>query len=379
MDKELKSLTGIRGIAALWVVLLHYIEPLNIGNDLYISKLFSNGIIAVDMFFLLSSFVMCLAYSDEFKETISIHSYNSFIKKRFARIYPAYFFWVFMFLSFEFIKLDFNYTKILVNLLLIQNLFNDSVIAGIFWSLSSEWILYIVFPFLYFILHKTRVRYINLLLILTCLVGLYSLPSINNYFIDFNKGLYSAPPDGFIGVVTGFNSIIRCFFSYVIGINLFLLIKNYNPITFTWVRLLKYFIILGMFVIFYFGRSAETYVLLIISSIILISSIYLSNKEVDSFFASKIVYFLGKISYSIYLCHMFILVLISVLFKKLFTFQDYPNIQSFLVLVSLTLLIPVSYLSYKFLEIKAGAFLKSKLSINPSKVNNIETQIRQSV
>jgi len=379
MDKELKSLTGIRGVAALWVVLLHYFELIQLNKDLYITKLFSNGIVAVDIFFLLSSFVMCLAYSEEFKETISTHSYKSFIKKRFARIYPAYFFWVFMFLCFEFIKLDFNYAKILVNLLLIQNLFNDSVIAGIFWSLSSEWLIYLVFPFLYFILHKTRVSYINILLILICLVGLFVLPSINNYFIDFNKGLYSTPPNGFIGVVMGFNSILRCLFSYVIGINLYLLIKDYNPATFTRIRFLKYFIIIVMFAISYFGKSVETYVLLLISSIILISTLYLSNKKVDAFFASKIVYFLGKISYSIYLCHMFILVFISVLVKKFFSFQDYPNIQSFLMLGSLTLLIPISYLSYKFLEIKGGSFLKSKLFFNPSKEKNVEKHLGQSI
>lgn len=112
MSKEIKSLTSVRGLAALWVVLLHYRHAINYNKDWYIIKFVTNGFIAVDIFFLLSAFVMCLAYSEVFKKKISIYSsYETFIKKRFVRIYPAYFFWIFMFLSFEFIKLDFNTLK----------------------------------------------------------------------------------------------------------------------------------------------------------------------------------------------------------------------------------------------------------------------------
>lgn len=363
MDKEVKSLTGIRGVAAIWVVFLHYFDSINLPKDSYIIKLFSNGIIAVDLFFLLSAFVMCLAYSEEFKEIRFPHRYKPFIKKRFSRVYPAYFFWCFMFFGFEFITLDFNYLKILVNLLLVQNLFKDLNIAGVFWSLSSEWLLYLIFPFLYFILYKIRVRYINVLLILVSLVGIYLLPSINNYFFDFHKGVYISPPSGFIGVVTGFNSIVRCLISYVIGINLFLLVKNHKVINYTKVKVIKFSAIIGIFIISYFGKSSETYVLLLICSIVIVSALYFNKEKIDSIFASPIIYFLGQISYSIYLCHMFILVFASILMKKFFPFHYDDTMQVFLVLGSLVVLIPISYLSYKFIELKGGSALKSKLFV----------------
>jgi peptidoglycan/LPS O-acetylase OafA/YrhL len=374
MSKEIKSLTGIRGIAALWVVLLHYVETLNLNKDLYFGKFCSIGIIAVDMFFLLSALVMCLAYSEVFKDKISMSSYVVFMKKRFVRIYPAYFLWVFMFLGLGFLKLEFQVEKIIVNLLLIQNFFSNSTIAGVFWSLSSEWILYLVFPFLYYILQKNENNYIKIGLIIACAIGLYVLPVINNYFIDYHKGFYVAPPSGFIGVVTGFNSIIRCFCSYVIGINIFLLIKDYNTVNYSLGSFLKYCSIIGIFIIAYFGKSAETYVLTLICSILLISVLYIDRKKGDSFFASKAVYFLGQISYSIYLCHMFILFFTSILIKKLFPVQ-FDLLQPYLVLGSLVLLIPVSYLSYKLIEIKAGEWLKSKLLVKSSEKSNPDKEL----
>jgi|GEM_PF-473557 len=363
MNEEIKSLTGIRGIAALWVVFLHYFKSLNLNEDLYVAKVFMNGFIAVDIFFLLSAFVMCLAYSEEFKKRIPTNSYLTFIKKRFARIYPAYFFWIFTFLlAFDFIKFNFEYAKIIVNLLLIQNFFTNSVIYGIFWSLSSEWILYLVFPFLYYVLQKNGNNYIKMFLILACVVSLYILPSMNNYFIDFHKGVHIVPPSDFIGgVFTGVNSILRCFFSYVIGINMFLLIKGYNVVNYTLVSFLKYGSLIGIFVIACWGKSAETYVLTLMCSTLLITALYLDRENIDPFFASKTVYFLGQISYSIYLCHMFIFISTSILVVKFFSLQIDTTIQTFLIVGSLVLLIPISYLSYTFIEIRTGLWLKSKL------------------
>ncbi|GAL84051.1 hypothetical protein MYP_1279 [Sporocytophaga myxococcoides] len=364
MDKEIKSLTGIRGIAALWVVFLHYYETLSFSKDTYINNLlFSKALIAVDMFFLLSAIVMCIAYAGEFQKAISKHSYINFMKKRFARIYPAYFFWSFMFLLvFDFSKFKFDFSKILVNLLLLQNLFTDSVISIVFWSLCAEWIMYLIFPFLFSVISNARVGLINVLLIIVSIIGFYYLPSMNNYLLDLNKGLSVVHPTGNVVIVKGVNSVIRCFFAYLIGINLFFLIKSYyNFIANYWIKVLKYFAIGSSFMIPIFGISAEMYVCLFVCSIILICVLYLENDNKDPFFASNLIYFLGQISYSIYLCHMFILIFASVLVKTFFPLHYNNSIQIYLVIGSLVFLIPISYLSYKFTEVKTGLWLKSKL------------------
>jgi len=365
MNTEIKSLTGIRGIAAMWVVILHYRHAISHDKESFIIKLITNGFVAVDIFFLLSAFVMCLAYSDEFIKRISIPSYRVFLKKRFARIYPAYFFWMFLsLLIFEFLRFQFDYAKLLTNLLLIQNLFNKVEISFIFWSLCAEWILYMIFPFLYFFLQKNKHSYVRVFLILFCLAAIYILPSIGNYIIDLDKGVIIMYQKEDISVIIGLNSIARCFFSYVIGINLFLLIKDYNPISYFLTRVLKYIAILGIFVSSFWGKSAETYVLILICSIILISILYLEKEKVGFILSSKFIYFLGQISYSIYLSHMFILTFLSHVVRKLFPLEYDKSLQLCPVILSLILLIPVSYLSYRFIELKIGSALKSKLLVS---------------
>jgi hypothetical protein len=51
----------------------------------------SHGYIAVDLFFVLSGFVMALSYQHIFADNFSFASYRKFLGRRIARIYPIYF------------------------------------------------------------------------------------------------------------------------------------------------------------------------------------------------------------------------------------------------------------------------------------------------
>lgn len=90
--KNINALTCLRGYAALWVALFHLrndilkaypglppvlLQPLQLGN------------LWVDLFFLLSGFVIALNYSQKLGG-FNKHSYLEFLLKRLARIYPAY-------------------------------------------------------------------------------------------------------------------------------------------------------------------------------------------------------------------------------------------------------------------------------------------------
>jgi peptidoglycan/LPS O-acetylase OafA/YrhL len=82
------SLDGLRGIAALCVVLLHYgmyVKPLSIGS----------GYLAVDLFFGLSGFVIGYAYHNRLKDSISP---IRFFVLRFVRLYPMYLFGTMIFI-----------------------------------------------------------------------------------------------------------------------------------------------------------------------------------------------------------------------------------------------------------------------------------------
>jgi peptidoglycan/LPS O-acetylase OafA/YrhL len=88
----LPSLTGLRGIAALWVVLYHYgiryfpsIQPGAAGHVI------EKGYLAVDLFFLLSGFVLTHVYIGQFAQSGSRATWP-FLRARIARLYPLHIF-----------------------------------------------------------------------------------------------------------------------------------------------------------------------------------------------------------------------------------------------------------------------------------------------
>ncbi len=80
---RIEQLTFTRFIAAISIVIFHYgrnITPLN-----YCDFVFCQANMAVSYFFVLSGFVMAIAYRDNKR----VH-FGRFIQRRFARIYPVY-------------------------------------------------------------------------------------------------------------------------------------------------------------------------------------------------------------------------------------------------------------------------------------------------
>jgi peptidoglycan/LPS O-acetylase OafA/YrhL len=88
--EQLASLTPLRGIAALWVVIFHFcwyfpaIHPERYTGAVY------KGYLAVDMFFVLSGFVITHVYKEGFAQRITGERYRDFLKARVARIYPLH-------------------------------------------------------------------------------------------------------------------------------------------------------------------------------------------------------------------------------------------------------------------------------------------------
>jgi peptidoglycan/LPS O-acetylase OafA/YrhL len=85
---SLNALTGLRFLAAMGVVLFHFSLPLLKGRSYVLLNVASNGYIAVDLFYLLSGFILTYSYLST--EGTLLGSRRSFYVSRFARIYPAY-------------------------------------------------------------------------------------------------------------------------------------------------------------------------------------------------------------------------------------------------------------------------------------------------
>ncbi|HZW23103.1 acyltransferase [Noviherbaspirillum sp.] len=75
----IKSIEGVRGLAALLVALYH----LKIGSEYF--SLIRNGYLFVDLFFVLSGFVICAAYGDAMRSGADL---RQFIWRRIGRLFP---------------------------------------------------------------------------------------------------------------------------------------------------------------------------------------------------------------------------------------------------------------------------------------------------
>ena len=84
MPQNLKPLTAMRFFAAMWVVSFHYWPSLG----LQMPKLVSKGYLGVELFFVLSGFILCHVYLRAFGERR--FRYREFLWARLARIYPVH-------------------------------------------------------------------------------------------------------------------------------------------------------------------------------------------------------------------------------------------------------------------------------------------------
>jgi peptidoglycan/LPS O-acetylase OafA/YrhL len=80
--KHYEILDGLRGVAAILVVLFHILESFSLGNPF--KQLINHGYLAVDFFFALSGFVIGYAYDDRWNKL----TLKEFFKRRLIRLHP---------------------------------------------------------------------------------------------------------------------------------------------------------------------------------------------------------------------------------------------------------------------------------------------------
>lgn len=78
--------TAVRGVAALWVVLMHFGSHFSPAIN---GPVVLKGYLAVDLFFVLSGMVMFHVYHESIER--NSFSFRQYIYKRFARLYPVHF------------------------------------------------------------------------------------------------------------------------------------------------------------------------------------------------------------------------------------------------------------------------------------------------
>lgn len=166
---KLDALTGVRIVAALWVLSLHLSDVTFslVPGLAFLQPLFSRGGLGVDLFFALSGFILSYNYLERLGTGLSAREYFRFLRLRLARIYPVHFVTLNSFALLSLIAtavgVGFNESirtspvSYLENLLLIQTWFGQVYSwNGVAWSVSAEWFAYLLFPFAALLLVRVR-------------------------------------------------------------------------------------------------------------------------------------------------------------------------------------------------------------------------------
>jgi peptidoglycan/LPS O-acetylase OafA/YrhL len=177
---EIKALTGLRIIAAVWVVLFHFRPLLRDAAPGFrdaLSPVLNCGAQGVDLFFMLSGFVLTWNYLDRMGWSWSTRSTLHFLWLRLARVWPVYLvtlhlaaLWVIFTLHVghvpsqdidRFTAVSYVRQVLLVQLWF-QPFFDNSSWDGPAWSISAEWLAYLLFGLLVLVIFRmtraTRAR-----------------------------------------------------------------------------------------------------------------------------------------------------------------------------------------------------------------------------
>ena len=134
---RIRALDGLRGIAALSVVLFHYTYFFGnaYGRSGSAFVRFEQGQYGVDVFFIISGFVILMTLS-------RTETWKDFVVSRVSRIYPAY--WAAVLLTFSVVSLaslpgrEATLPEALVNLTMLQDWLGAARVDGVYWTLSVE-------------------------------------------------------------------------------------------------------------------------------------------------------------------------------------------------------------------------------------------------
>ncbi len=159
---EIKALTGLRIVAAVWVVLFHFRPLLRDAAPGFLDALtpvLNCGAQGVDLFFILSGFVLTWNYLDRMGWSWSTRATLHFLWLRLARVWPVYLvtlhlaaLWVIFTLHVGHVpsqEIDrftaISYVRqVLLVQLWFQPFFDNSSWDGPAWSISAEWLAYLL-------------------------------------------------------------------------------------------------------------------------------------------------------------------------------------------------------------------------------------------
>lgn len=372
---EIRALTGLRGVAACCVMLYHFHNYKGSSGPLH--RMIFHGYLAVDLFFVLSGFVMALTYARSFQIQPSFSMFSAFLYKRIARTYPLYL--VITLLTILAIYMQWikqpvpTVTTISLNLLLCQSWGLAKSIGGPTWSISTEFAAYLLFPVLASKVVNGRPlwRWLAGALGIAALLTVSTRSSAELHQVILGQPHRDGPLDahGDAYVSSSIYQLLRCLGGFTLGVLAYALsftsplkkAKGYRGLTDA--------LVVTILVLLAVPDSDVVIALLFAPLVILLGS---ERGIVARIMRSAVVYWLGMVSYSIYLCHFFILHLLQPPIRSFLAKRHIDHVSLVTVLLT-AIVMAVSTLTYCGIEKPARDWLrrysggkKSSIALEPS-------------
>jgi peptidoglycan/LPS O-acetylase OafA/YrhL len=350
---RIQILDGLRVLAILMVMIFHFYaryQGVYYSYDFKVPTVFIHGRLGVQLFFIISGFVITLTLSKS-------STFLEFMKKRFIRLIPGmivcatftfFFFWLFdkdnlMERSKNIYNLLLSYTFLSPRL--VNDIFGTDLkyIDGSYWSIWTEIQFYIVGGITYFLSPKNFLRnYLMVVAISFPICYIFTSPHFSNFIPRLVGPNAAAQAKEIFTIFNVFQ--YNCWFLAGIVLNKMYFNKKHDP------KLLLLFS--GIF-IFQMLVLSNRYITAICIFFYVIFLLFLFKPKYISFLSNKILSVIGVASYSIYLIHEYIGFLIMNRIGSSFHSWNWI-IPIFLIILS-TLF---GVFSYKYLEMPFGTQLR---------------------
>lgn len=345
LHDEAKALTSLRGIAALLVAAVHLRKDFGAFSFDQFTHFVDRGYLWVDLFFILSGLVITRVYGEQFSGRFTWQSYRSFLFKRLGRIYPLHVAMLLVLVALEVAKFwttvhhpafsSNSPRTLLANFALVQCWgfeIDNSVWNAPSWSISAEWAVYLSFPMILLVARAGFVRF-GVMAMLVPLAGIFFLAAA---FGDLN-------------ISNDWPAIARCLLSFSVGalISMLLAESRCNWTGALSSDLLCLGALAAAITVMHFGAFDA---LAIPAFAVICFCMARSDCRVARFLETPPLYYLGTISYSIYLTH-YVLRGLWVQFDDrlhLAPLTFWHGLLSFLGV--LTIVVCISSVTYRFIE-----------------------------
>ncbi|MBO9696034.1 MAG: acyltransferase [Sphingopyxis sp.] len=340
----LPTLTGLRGFAALMVLFYHIRGGMTGFLPAHAIAVLAQGYLAVDLFFVLSGFVLWWTYGGEFRDR-GVRAAPHFIVRRFARIFPLHMAILSAMVLFAAALIvsgrdpgeHYSFAELPAHYLLVQNwgfgdrlAWNDPA-----WSISTEWAAYLL-------LAGTGGWLVRLPR------GAWSFPLL---VIAMAAGLgwwFAATGRASIGDDIPATGLLRCLVEFGIGILLcqWWTAQREKPRSAIIIHATALGLAAVAALLFGVTGSQPAAVPLIMASIVILA--LQASTAPRPLLSGRIAQWLGDISYAVYLSHFFLWILF-----KLFFVNDPAMVHPAKILAFILLTLAASHLLHIALEVPA--------------------------